>query len=718
MKKLYGMIIRALTLFENIQISQKLISFFLGLSLIPVCIVGITSYISFRQAVQQKIKVYALDNSSQIASNILGKQKEFQSISDLLFNNRGFITAVYRLEATRPDGPENRNAVASYFGDYMIANRDVFGIMYISNAGRDYSVAKVKDYENEWLDYIENFQKTAYYKEVMKSSGSVRWSHAIRLKSSSFLMVARSIKSEISEASVGIVAVLIDEELIDKIINQGIYGQTEVALDDVPYFSVIIDNDGKFVSSPYKEDIGKDIQQIVRNCEPLQLLFKGRASASDYASGENQGSYDSIVKGRSAFVTYKSIGLNKNIGGAAGWHLVTFSYHKFLFGEVNAIGLVTLLIAIATAIVAILISLSVSASISHPLKQVVATMSRAEKGDFTARVSIRSRNELGVLSNSYNQMVKEISGLLVDTKRAIDAIMSRSTNLEQSSDQSALSAKIVATAMNEITQGTLNQTQEAEKSARQMSELAEQIETVVNHTSDVEQITNATKDQSLKAKNVVSQLMEKTDLTDSITKEVIHTIEDLRKSAEEIRKVTEVITNLTEQTNLLGLNASIEAARAGEMGHGFAVVAEEVNKLALQSRDATKIINNILYAIEQKAALSAETIQKAHQAVVEQMEAVNSAQTSFDEIITAMDSAVGKIDHMNQRIQKMNTLKEQTIQAISNISAISEETAASAEEVSASSEEQTARAEQVKLLARELRQMAEKLVADVDKFKI
>ncbi len=717
MNKLCDMFRQFMALFENIRISQKLISSFLGLSLIPVCIVGITSYISFRETVKQKIQVYALDNSSQIASNILAKQKEFQSISDLLFNNQFFLAAVHRLEGSSRNDPLNKSEVASYFGDYMIANRDVFGVLYISDAGRDYSVAKVKDYENDWLDCIEKLQKTAYYKEVEKSGGSVRWSHAVPINTNNFLMLSRSIRGDQSR-SCGVLAIIIEEEMIDKLINQAIYSQTEVTLDDVPYFSVIVDNEGKFVSSPYKDDIGKNIHQIVRNCKPLETLFKSRASASDYSSSENQGSYDSFVKGRSAFVTYKSIGLNKNIGGVAGWHLVSLSYHSFLFGEVNAIGLITLLIAVIAGFIAIFVSISVSSSISHPLNQVVATMSRAEKGDLTAQVSICSRNELGVLSNSYNQMVKEISGLLIETKRAIGAILSRSTDLEKTSDQSAASANIVASAMIEITQGTLNQTQEAEKSAHQMSELAEQIETVVNHTGDVEQITNTTKAQSIKAKNVVGQLMEKTVLTDSITKEVVHTIGDLRTSAEEIRKVTDVITNLTEQTNLLGLNASIEAARAGEMGHGFAVVAEEVNKLALQSREATKIINNILYTIEQKATLSAETIQKAHQAVEEQMEAVTWAQTSFDEIITAMDSAVGKIDNMNQRIKKMNTLKEQTMQAISSISAISEETAASAEEVSASSEEQTAAAEQVKILAVELRKMAETLVEDIAKFKI
>jgi methyl-accepting chemotaxis protein len=636
----------------------------------------------------------------------------------LLYNNKDFIKAIDGLETAKSSDEAVKKAVTSYFGNYMMANRDLFGMIYYSNSGQERSAVMVKDFQDDWLNYIDEFQKTAYYNEVIKSGGSLRWSSAILLQKSHFLMLARSIKNGVSGESTGVVAILIDEEMIDRIINQAIYAQTDVALSDIRHYSVIIDNNGNFISSPFKEDIGKNISQMMHNIKPLDKIMHGGASASDYAATENQGIYDDEINHHPALVTYKSIGLNKNLGGASGWHLINFTYNSFLFSEVNAIGFMTLLIALLVAVVAMIISLYVSTSISRPLNKVVEAMSRAEKGDLTTRVSIKSRNELGILGTSFNQMLEKIGILITDTKQAIDAMLSRSSALEESSDQSAQTAENVAVAMSEISKGTMEQTQEAEKSANQMNDLANQIDTVVNKAGEVEQITNATKVLSVKSKDVVSLLIEKTNETDQITNEIVDTISDLRTSAEEIRSVTEVITNLAEQTNLLGLNASIEAARAGEMGQGFAVVAEEVNKLAAQSRAATKSINNILHSIEQKTTASTQTVEKAHQIVTEQIKAVNSAQSSFDEIISAMDNAVIKIIDMNERVKKINVLKELTARAILNISSISEETAASAEEVSASSQEQTAGAEQVKMMARELRHMAEQLVDVTSKFQI
>jgi methyl-accepting chemotaxis protein len=713
-----GQLWHKMVFFENMRISQKLIYFFLGLSLFPVLIVGFTSYISFHEAVRQKVGVYVLDNSNQITANIIAKQKEIQTISDLLFNNKSFLNAVDRLQSASTPDDTIKKDVTSYFGDYMMANRDLFGMMYISNSGKEHSTLMVKDYQDDWLNYIEKFQQTPYYEEVLKSGGSVRWSPAILLQKSHFLMLARSIKNEVSGNPTGVIAILLDEETVDRILNQAIYNQTDITLNNVEHFSVIIDNNGKFLSSPFKDDIGKSIKQIIRNTQPLQETIQGKVSASDFSASENQGSYDSKVKGHTALVTYKTIGLNKNFGGIAGWHLVCFTYHSFLFNEVYAIGLITLLIALIAALIAISISLYVSASISRPLNQVVTAMSRAEEGDLTARVFINSQNELGILGNSYNQMLDKIGGLIINTKQTIDAMLNRSTDLELSSDQSAQTAENVAAAMSEITKGTMDQTHEAEKSVFQMGDLANQIETVVNNAGEVEQITNSTKVLSFKAKEVVGQLIEKTNETDQITGQIVDTMNDLQISTAEIREITDVITNLTEQTNLLGLNASIEAARAGEMGHGFAVVAEEVNKLAAQSREATQTIHSILQTVEQKTTASTQTVNKAHQIVNEQINAVNSAQKSFDEIISAMDNAVAKIINMNDRIKKINDLKDQTVAAISSISAISEQTAASAEEVSASSQEQTAGADQVKLMAQELRRMAEQLVQVTAKFKV
>jgi methyl-accepting chemotaxis protein len=168
----------------------------------------------------------------------------------------------------------------------------------------------------------------------------------------------------------------------------------------------------------------------------------------------------------------------------------------------------------------------------------------------------------------------------------------------------------------------------------------------------------------------------------------------------------------------LALNAAIEAARAGKMGLGFAVVAEEVNKLAVQSRDAAKTINSILKTIQLKTEASSKTAEQAHQIIEEQRIAVESAQEAFSEITTATGDIIARIIFVNYLINNMNSNKQHTVQSITNISAISEQTATSSQEVSASSEEQTALAEQVKMLAQELRKKSEELAEAITKFQV
>ena len=707
-----------LTVLERMKIARKLIILFLGIGTIPLLSIGIVSYNRFRAVVEQKVQVYALDELAQTTANVLAKQREIQTISDLLFNNQAFIAALAQLEAAGPADDSARQAVTAFFGNYMLANRELFGMLYFSNAGPEHSALMVKDYQDDWLKNQPRLENTAYYRDVLKAGRSVRWSPALSIGNSHFVMSARCVKDPATGKISGILGILLDEEILDKMINDAIYSKTDVELDNVQYYSIIIDNDGKIVSTPFKADIGKHIRPMMRNTAPLQKIMKGGSSASDYSARENQGSYDGVIKNHPALVTYKSIGLNQNIGGTAGWHLVSFTFDTFLFGEVQAIGLLTLLLIIFVAALCVLLSLYIARSISRPLNQVVQAMSRAERGDLTSLVSVAAQNELGVLGNSYNRMLEKISGLVQDSKRAIAAVLEQSAAMERNSDQSAATAESVAAAMEQISQGTQEQTGAAEKSVHQMGRLSQEIEKLVTAAVAVEHLSGVTKEQTVHSRNTVQFLIRKAHETEEITAIIAHNITGLNQSAADIRSFTEVITNLAEETNLLALNASIEAARAGDLGLGFAVVAQNINQLAAQSRQAAQAINAILKTIQEKTQASSHSAEIARNIVNEQIKAVGPAEQSFADMIGAMDNAALQIDNMNLMINEINGSKEQTLQFITDISSISEEAAASAAAVSAASQAQSAIAAQVKLSAAQLRKMAEKLVEAVARFQI
>lgn len=315
-------------------------------------------------------------------------------------------------------------------------------------------------------------------------------------------------------------------------------------------------------------------------------------------------------------------------------------------------------------------------------------------------------------------MVKKISTLIANIKRAGGVILEQSSLLEGSSKQSADNSASIAVAIQQICQGALEQSEEAEKSSHIANDLAEKIDLAVTKFDEIETTTKATKELSIESKDAVRVLLQRVEETDRITKEISKSSSQLHISVEKIRDITEVITGITEQTNLLALNASIEAARAGEAGRGFAVVATEINKLANQSREAAETINTILGEIQALSSNTARTSDEAHQVVREQKAAVATVRNSFDEISEAMDNIITNNNQMVGLIAIINEYKEQTIQAIMNISTISEESASSSQQVAAISEEQTVFADQVKGLAHKLHDLAVELVQTTSVFVV
>ncbi|BCJ86548.1 hypothetical protein skT53_15330 [Effusibacillus dendaii] len=195
-------------------------------------------------------------------------------------------------------------------------------------------------------------------------------------------------------------------------------------------------------------------------------------------------------------------------------------------------------------------------------------------------------------------------------------------------------------------------------------------------------------------------------------------ITGLGERSQEIGQIVEAITSIASQTNLLALNAAIEAARAGEHGRGFAVVADEVRKLAEQSSISAQQISELIATIQEETNKAVESMERGTKEVSEGITAVNLAGESFEQIGHSITDVSSQMQEVSAASKQMSTNSQQVIKSIDTISEITESTAAGAQNVSAASEEQLATMEEITASANALAQMAEELQKIVMKFKV
>ncbi|MCI2252819.1 methyl-accepting chemotaxis protein [Domibacillus sp. PGB-M46] len=383
--------------------------------------------------------------------------------------------------------------------------------------------------------------------------------------------------------------------------------------------------------------------------------------------------------------------------------------------KANAIILIASLLSILLfAGLAILIS----RMITHPIRAIQELMSQAQKGDLTVAGTYASRDELGQLTASFNDMTNGLRDVIRQVAETAEQVAASSEELNANSEETTRATELIANTMEEMASGSDSQLRQVSDTTATMNELADGVQQIARNAHSVSETAAGAIERATAGNTSIRQAVNQMGSINTTFDGLSGVIQGLGRRSNEIGQIIDSITAIAAQTNLLALNAAIEAARAGEQGRGFAVVADEVRKLAEESAQSASQISELISAIQAETAQAVEAMKSATAEVQGGIDVVHNAGGSFADITSAIGDVTGQIQEVSAAVQQMAAGTEQVVASMDQIHSISEKAAASTENVSAASEEQMASMEEIAASARSLAVMATHLQEMTRRFTV
>ncbi|CUH92787.1 methyl-accepting chemotaxis protein [Herbinix luporum] len=389
-----------------------------------------------------------------------------------------------------------------------------------------------------------------------------------------------------------------------------------------------------------------------------------------------------------------------------------------IMSQADSIKNLTIVVALISIIVAVAIAIFISLRIDNAIKNIIAKLRVAAKGDLTVKFNIKRKDEFMTLIEELQYTFSNVKNLIMQVKDRSDEVSGSSSEVSKTAENLLKATEEISAAINQIESGITQQAKDAEECLNQMDNLSKKMLLVTESTKEISNIADNTKQSVQIGTFTTEALNTQTKETIRIAADIINEIQNLERKSSSIGEIINVINEIADQTNLLSLNASIEAARAGDAGRGFAVVASEIRKLADQSKESVNNIISIIEGIQEDTHKAVNIAREAEEVLRLQENAVSNTTQSYLNINDSVENLVVQLRQIIENVDNIEEARVSTLGAIESISAVLEEVAASANTVNHSAYEQLSSVDVLNRTANSLNNNAGVLVEAVEKFKV
>lgn len=661
---------------RSFTIKSRLIVSFIVILLLPSLLISISSYLTAKNKVDEQM-INAANESVRLLNQIFSefivtKKKDADLLAQLLNTSDIKATPQNKLG----DSSEVRKHLDLYTSLHLEVEQAFVG------TSKGLFINSPSSYRN-----ADDFdpRETPWYQLAMEKRGEIVITSPYLSPSSNELVITIAKATSNGQGVVGLNVNINGLADIAESVNIGREG-----------YVYILDDNYHFILHPTRE-VGTEAPKNVQN----DNLYKSESGYFEYL-------HDGVDPKKMFFTTNPE----------TGWKLAGTMYSEEVDQEASEIQTRTMIILVGVIAVGAVIIYLMIISITGPLKRLTEAAHKISQGDLREKVEVRSEDEIGQLATSFNQMADSLQEVLAQVTDSSNQLSSSSEELSASAEQNNQASEQVSIRVQRVATGAEQQLLSVEQTAHSVAKVEERVAHITANAQSVTQAVNASATKAAEGNVAIQSAIKQMNAINSTVDQLSKASAGLGEQSSAIGNIIGVITDISNQTNLLALNAAIEAARAGEQGRGFAVVADEVRKLAEQSTEAAQQIAQKIQSIQEETSTTASAMQNVTQEIKEGIQTVHAAGASFEHIIAAINEVVAQIKEVSTAAVEMSSSTHDVVTAMESVSEISATSAQGLQEVAGLTQEQLASMEEITASASALSKMAEDLQRIMERFKI